>query len=197
MVKWTLYYTSDIEYHEQQFLHHSNQRCKQGSIPWKQGGWFYDAINWSTEPKRGLGSDHDVYHLSILLAEHGRTSALLHVASQDKWFALDINHLSTQWYFCTVKDVIHGMLRDLHNGMEIFISKVKRLLQVWDKTSVLTLRFLWTEVTSCLVCYVTQDLDSRFWIQSKNAEHHHDHRTKSMQKNNVNETTATAGKCAL
>ena len=22
---------------------------------------------------------------------------------------LDINHLSTQWYFCTVKDIIHGM----------------------------------------------------------------------------------------
>ena len=32
------------------------------------------------------------------MAERARTSGLLHVALQDKWFALDINYLFTQWY---------------------------------------------------------------------------------------------------
>ena len=47
------------------------------------------------------------------MAESARTSALLNVALQDKWFALD--YLLSGIYR-RVKDVIDGMLRGLHKG---------------------------------------------------------------------------------
>ena len=48
-----------------------------------------------------LSEEWEVAMTSIIYPcswQHARTSALLHVALQDKWFALDVNHLSTQWY---------------------------------------------------------------------------------------------------
>ena len=57
------------------------------------------------------------------MAERARTSALLHVALQDKWFALDINMYLPSGIYRTVKDVIHGMLRRLHNGLKVIYLK--------------------------------------------------------------------------
>ena len=57
------------------------------------------------------------------MAERARTSALLHVALQDKWFALDITIYLPSGIYRTVKDVIHGMLTRLHNGLQVIYLK--------------------------------------------------------------------------
>ena len=57
------------------------------------------------------------------MAERARTSALLHVALQDKWFAMDITIYLPSGIYRTVKDVIPGMLRRLHNGLKVIYLK--------------------------------------------------------------------------